>query len=157
MDKIDSQIVAELMVDARKPFRRIAKKIGISTQTVIKRYNELKAKGAIQVCAISINLKKIGYQGTAYLLMRSLPETNLSESIEQLKKTENIIIATKAIGDFEGYAVLIFKDIKDLYQRVLQIKRLPNIDEIDVSFTLPGIECVPPPANRNYWHQQKSV
>ena len=148
MDKVDLQIIAELTEDARKPFRKIGKKIGISTQTVIKRYNEMKAKGAIQICAISINIKKIGYQGTAQLLMRSLPQTNLSEAIEQLKKTQNIIIATKAIGDFEGYAVLVFKDVKDLYEKVLQIKMLPNIDEIEVSFAIPGIKYIPLPINK---------
>jgi len=144
MDKIDLQIITELMEDARKPFRQIAKKIGVSTQTVIKRYNELKAKGTIQFCAISMNLKKIGYGGTAYLLMTSSPGSNLSAAIEELRKTQNIVIATKAIGDFEGYAVLLFRDIKDLYERVQQIKRVPNVNKIEVSFALPGMLNFPP-------------
>jgi Lrp/AsnC family transcriptional regulator for asnA, asnC and gidA len=144
MDEIDLQIVAELMEDARKPFREIAKKLGVSTQTVIKRYNALKEKGTIQICSISIDPNKIGYEGIADLLITCHPGGNLSEAIDQLKKTQNIIIATRAIGDFEGYAVLIFKDAKDLYERVHQIKNLPEIEKVEVSFTTPVIMSVPP-------------
>ena len=60
------------------------------------------------------------------------------------KKIQNIVIATKAIGDFEGYAVLAFKDIKDLYERVLQIKKLPGIAKIEISFTIPGLNYLLP-------------
>jgi hypothetical protein len=68
----------------------------------------------------------------------------LSEAIDQLRKTQNIIIATGAIGDFEDYAVLIFKDAKDLYERVHQIKNLLGIEKVEASFTTPVIMSVPP-------------
>lgn len=143
MDKIDLEIIKELSDDARKPFRKIAKKIGISTQTVIKRYNEMKAKGTIQLCTIKIDLTKIGYKGTAHLLITSSLETSLSETIEELKSIQNIIIASKAFGDFEGYAILAFKDIEDLYEKVLQIKKLPCISNVEVSFAIPGMQHFP--------------
>jgi Lrp/AsnC family transcriptional regulator for asnA, asnC and gidA len=144
MDKIDLQIINELVDDARKPFREIAKKIGVSTQTVIKRYNEMKQKGTIQICAISIDANKIGYEGVAYLLITGSPGTNLSDAMNRLKKTENIIIATKAIGDYEGYAVLVFKNAKDLYEKVHQIKLMPEMENIEVSFTTPVPFSIPP-------------
>lgn len=43
--------------------------------------------------------------------------------MEHLRKMLKIILATKSIGDFEGYAVLVFKDSEDLYESVLHIKR----------------------------------
>jgi Lrp/AsnC family transcriptional regulator for asnA, asnC and gidA len=147
MDKIDFQIINELLEDARKPFIKIAKKIGVSIQTVIKRYNEMKAKGIIQLCAISINLKKIGYEGTAHLLITHSPGSRLSETMEQLENVQNIIVASKAIGDFEGYAVLVFKDIKDLYEKVLQIRKLPSISTVEVSFAILGMQYFPPQVN----------
>lgn len=144
MDKIDLQIINELISDARKPFREIAKKLGISTQTVIKRYDDLKKRGIIQICAISIDANKIGYEGMAYLLMNASAGNNLTKVIERLRKTENIIIATRAIGDYEGYAVLVFKNAKDLYDRVQQIKAMPEIGTIDISFTTPVPMNIPP-------------
>jgi Lrp/AsnC family transcriptional regulator for asnA, asnC and gidA len=147
MDKIDLQIIKELSEDARKPFIKIAKKIGVSIQTVIKRYNKMKAKRIIRQCAISINLKKIGYEGTAHLLITHSPGSRLSETMEQLENVQNIIMASKTIGDFEGYAILVFKDIKDLYEKVLQIKRLPSISTVEVSFAIPGMQYFPPKVN----------
>jgi Lrp/AsnC family transcriptional regulator for asnA, asnC and gidA len=144
MDKIDLQIIKELSEDARKPFIKIAKKIGVSTQTVIKRYNEMKAKGIIQLCAITIDLKKIGYKGAAHLLITHSPESRLSETMEQLKNIQNVVIASKAIGDFEGYAILVFKDVEDLYEKVLQIKGLSSISTVEVSFAIPGMQYFPP-------------
>jgi Lrp/AsnC family transcriptional regulator for asnA, asnC and gidA len=143
VDQVDMQIIAELKDDARKPFSKIAEKIGISTQTVIKRYNDMKEKGIIQLCSISINLQKIGYEGSAHLLITGSPGTNLSETMKKLRKTPNIILATKAIGDFEGYAVLIFKDINDLYERITQLKKEMNIENVKLSIAVPGVQYFP--------------
>jgi DNA-binding Lrp family transcriptional regulator len=142
MDKTDLQIMKELLLDTRKPFREIAKKLDISTQTVIRRYKEMKEKGIIQNCAISINANKIGYEGIAHLLITSAQGNTLSETIDILRKTENIIIATRAIGDYEGYAVMVFKNAKDFYEKLRKIKFMPWVETIDLSFTVP----IPPTA-----------
>ena len=143
MDEIDLQILRELDKNARKPFRTIAKEIGVSTQTVINRYNEMKEKGTIKFCAISINLKKIGYNGSAHLLIRSSPECNLSETMEELKKITNILLLSKTIGDFEAYAVLAFKTIKDVYETVVQVKSIPGVGNVEVSISIPGMKNFP--------------
>jgi Lrp/AsnC family transcriptional regulator, regulator for asnA, asnC and gidA len=143
VDQIDLQIIAELTDDARKPFRQIAEKIGVSTQTIIKRYNEMKKSGLIQHCSISVNLKKIGYSGSAHLLITGSTGSNLSETMSKLRKTPNIIIATKTIGDFEGYAVLVFKDATDLYENILQLKKILDVENLKVSISVPGIKDFP--------------
>ena len=143
MDNLNLQIIKELKIDARKPFKQIAEKIGVSTQTVIKRYNKMKETGVIQFCSISINLEKIGYKGSAHLLIKSTPGSNFSKTIEKIKKTPNIIFAGRVIGDFEGYAVLEFKNIKDLYEKVIQIRSSPDIENVQVSFATPGIQNYP--------------
>jgi Lrp/AsnC family transcriptional regulator for asnA, asnC and gidA len=145
MDKTDLRILRELNDDARKSFREIAKEIGVSTQTVIKRYNEMKERGIIQICAMSIDATKIGYEGLANLLITSSPGRNLSDAMERLKKTENIIIATSAVGDYEGYAVLIFRNAADLYEKTLKIKMMAEVGKVEVSFD-PFIFPIPPHA-----------
>lgn len=146
MDEIDLQIVNELAENARKPFKKIAKKIGISISTITKRYSEMKRKGIIKLCAIKVDLKKIGYRGIAYILLTYSSRSDLSEVMENIKKVPNVIIASKAIGDYEGYAILAFEDIKDLYEKVLQIRRLPSVSNVEVSFTVDSMQNFPPPA-----------
>jgi Lrp/AsnC family transcriptional regulator for asnA, asnC and gidA len=139
MDKIDLQIIKELSQNARKSFRKIAKKIGVSTQTLIRRYNEMREKGIIEFCSITIDLDKIGYKGTAYLLIHHSSQSTLDGTIKELKNIPNVVIASKALGDFEVYAILLFKDIEDLYEKVVQIKNLLTVSKVEVSFAIPGI------------------
>ena len=143
MDEIDLQILRELDKDARTPFSTIAKKIEVNTQTVINRYNEMKKKGTIQFCAISIDLEEIGYNGSAHLLISSSPESNLSKTMEELKKISNMILVSKMIGDFEAYAVLPFKNVRNIYDTVVQIKMLPGVGNVDVSISIPGMKRFP--------------
>ena len=62
MDKIDLYIGKILTGNARMSFTKIAKKLGISTSTVIKRYNRLRKK-VLPYSYLTINLKKLGYVG----------------------------------------------------------------------------------------------
>lgn len=48
------------------------------------------------------------------------------------------------IEDYEGYAVLIFKNVKDLYEKLHQIKLMPEIEKVEASFTVPINMTVPP-------------
>jgi Lrp/AsnC family transcriptional regulator for asnA, asnC and gidA len=146
VDETDLQILRELNIDVRKPFRKIAKKIGVSTQTVIKRFNEMKEMGTIESCSITININKIGYEGTAHLLITAT-KGHLSDALEQLKKIKNIIIASKAIGDFEAYAVLLFRNITELYTKVIQMRTIPYISDVEVSIAVPGMKDFPPKIN----------
>ena len=126
------------------PFQKIAKKLGVSTQTIIRRYDEMKANGTIGLFSVRMNLQKMGYQGTANLLISLNPGANSSEAVKQLRKTPNVIIATRTIGTHEAYAVLAFKNSADLYENVIKIRELPDILTTDVSFGIPGIQFFPP-------------
>ena len=64
--------------------------------------------------------------------------------MECIKKINGIIIAAKAVGDFEGYAVLAIKSIHDLYTKILQIKSLPDVSTIQLSIGIPGFQYFPP-------------
>ena len=147
LDKIDVNIIGELSEDARRPFGKIAKKLGVSTQTVAKRYSDMKKNGTIQFCTIMLDLTKIGYEGTAHLLLSSRPQSDITDVVKQLRKTQNIIITTRAMGEYEGYAVLAFKNAKNLYEKVTQIRQLPNILKVDISFEIPGVGYFPPNIN----------
>ncbi|PVX23458.1 MAG: transcriptional regulator, partial [Candidatus Bathyarchaeum sp.] len=57
MDQTDYKIVRILCKDARTPFQRIAKTLGIGTDTVIRRYNKLKEDGVILGSTVVLNSK----------------------------------------------------------------------------------------------------
>lgn len=103
MDSLHKKIIQELSQDVRTPFRAIAKKLGVSTQTVMRAYNEMKANGTIALSSVRVNLQKMGYQGTAHILISINPGANSSETVKQLRKTPNVMVATRTIGAYEAY------------------------------------------------------
>jgi Lrp/AsnC family transcriptional regulator for asnA, asnC and gidA len=149
MDNLNQEIIQELAKNGRKPFRTIAKKLGVSTQTIMRRYNEMKTNATTALSTISIDLEKLGYAGTAHMLIRVKPNVKSSQIVEQLSKTPNVITANRTMGSYDVYAVLAFIDVKDLYENVLKIRELLDLLTIDISIAIPGIKQVPPKNERD--------
>ena len=143
MDKIDQKIIQELNKNGRKPFRTIAKRIGISTQTITRRYNKMKKNGTIARLIITLNPEKLGYIGTAYLFIKVNHASKISQVIEQLSKTPNLIRAVPTFGSYEIYAILAFRNMIRLNEDILKINELPNILNLDFSVAVPGIKRFP--------------
>jgi len=112
----------------------------------------MKTNKTIALCAIRINLEKAGYIGTAHLLINTKPQTSSAETVKQLKETPGIIIATRSLGKYEAYAVLAFRDAKDFYESVLEIKKFPDVLNVDVSIAMPGIKAFPPKTSQFLLH-----
>ncbi|MDT8781261.1 MAG: Lrp/AsnC family transcriptional regulator [Candidatus Bathyarchaeota archaeon] len=149
MDSLDKKIIQELIKDGRVPFQRIAENHGVSTQTITRRYEEMKKNGTIASFSIKLNLQKIGYCGAAHILIKIKPNVSSYQTVKELKKTSNIIVATRSIGTHEAYAILVFKTITDLYEDILRIKELPDVMTTDVSFGVPGFQVFPPELNQS--------
>ncbi len=134
MDKIDLFILRELIKDARIPFLRIAKKLGVSPETVRTRYGKMKEDGTIKHCSVSINLSRIGYQGKVFLMITNSPKHDKSKTIAALKEMRNVFIASEVIGDFEIIGIAAVKDMNSLRTLVNKIKKLPSVNQVE--FTL---------------------
>ncbi|MDX3227049.1 Lrp/AsnC family transcriptional regulator [Streptomyces sp. ME19-01-6] len=52
-DELDRQLVEALQLDGRAPFSRIAEVLGVSDQTVARRYTRLRTAGAIRVLGLT--------------------------------------------------------------------------------------------------------
>ncbi|MEY9849443.1 Lrp/AsnC family transcriptional regulator [Streptacidiphilus sp. MAP5-3] len=52
-DRLDRQLAQALQLDARAPFSRIAEVLGVSDQTVARRYARLRDRGSVRVLGLS--------------------------------------------------------------------------------------------------------
>jgi len=133
MDEIDLRIIRELTKDAQTPFLRIAKKLGVSPETVRTRYGKMRKDGTIKHCSISIDLSKIGYQGKVFLMITNSPNNDKSKTIDALKKMRNIFIISEMIGDFEIMGIAPVKDMNSLKTLVNKIKKLPSVNQVKIT------------------------
>jgi Lrp/AsnC family transcriptional regulator for asnA, asnC and gidA len=95
IDTIDVQILTELIKDAQMPFSEISKKIGVSRETVRKRFEKMKKEEVIRRITILIDGHKIGEQGTAFLMLTCLRGADKKVVFQKLKIIQDVCMITE--------------------------------------------------------------
>ncbi|MEM2098656.1 MAG: Lrp/AsnC family transcriptional regulator [Candidatus Bathyarchaeia archaeon] len=131
MDAVDTQILTELMKDAQMPFSHIAKKIGVSPETVRKRYEQMKKERIIKQCAVLVDGRKLGDEGTAFLMLSCAAEVDRANVMKSLTQIPDLYMIVPLIGDYDFFAWARFRNLQQLSYIIGDIRRLGNIDRID--------------------------
>jgi Lrp/AsnC family transcriptional regulator for asnA, asnC and gidA len=131
MKAVDVQILTELMVDARTPFSHIAKKIGVSHQTVRNRYERMKKEGIIKACSVLVDGHKLGDEGTIFFMLSLAPEVNKEDVMKSLIQMPELYLIVEVIGDYDFFAWARFKNLYQLSHLVGDIRHLGNINRIE--------------------------
>jgi Lrp/AsnC family transcriptional regulator for asnA, asnC and gidA len=152
MDETDLFIIKRMTEDARVSFRKIAKELGVSPDTVISRYRRLQEKGVIRGSTVVLDPKKIGYKGMAAFMVDTSP-TNIigteatqpavSSILEKVIKMPDIILATKTVGDHDMLAIAVIKDVEHLIATGSDIAKIPGVKDLRVSFWVEKAELHP--------------
>ncbi|MEU5432796.1 AsnC family transcriptional regulator [Streptomyces sp. NPDC020719] len=94
-DELDLRIVNALQLDGRAPFSRIAAVLGVSDQTVARRYRRLYAEGELRVVAVR-DLERFGHAHWM-LRLRCTPDASVSIATALARRPD-----TKWIGLTSG-------------------------------------------------------
>jgi Lrp/AsnC family transcriptional regulator for asnA, asnC and gidA len=132
IDELDLQIVDKLAINGRAPFSKIAQELGTTTDTVIKRYQKLKASGAIKV-SIQIDPNKLGYGAILDFNIAFTASDNLPKISEELAKIPDIIIITKTSGDFDLQLTAMVKNLEQMLKLQDEISRVCGITKMEVT------------------------
>ncbi len=132
IDETDKQIVQKLSENGRMSFRRIAKEIGISTDTVIRRYEKLVKGGAMKI-SIQINPEKLGYQANLDFSLAFAFQKETSTIVENLSKIPDVIIILKTSGDYDLHVTAMVRDTKQQFEIQEEIAKIPNIAKIETA------------------------
>jgi len=152
MDETDLFIIERMTEDARVSFRKIAKELGVSPDTVISRYRTLQEKGVIRGSTVVLDPKKIGYKGMAAFMIDTSPTHTIateatppktSSILEKVIKMANIILATKTVGDYDLLAIAVIKDVEHLISTGADIAKIPGVKDLRVSFWVEKTELYP--------------
>jgi DNA-binding Lrp family transcriptional regulator len=132
VDDLDKQIASKLALDGRESFTKIAQEMGVSTDTIVKRYHRLKEKGAIKV-SIQINPNKIGYTSILDFNIAFTRPGGLSNPVvESLAKIPDVIIITETSGDYDLQLSAMIRDTAQSFDMQDQIARISGITKIEV-------------------------
>ncbi|MCS4542134.1 MAG: winged helix-turn-helix transcriptional regulator, partial [Euryarchaeota archaeon] len=85
----DLEIIEQLKLDGRQSFRRIAKKLGLSTATVSLRFSKMERAGIIKKVVPVIDYKKLGKSIPTIVSLR-IEASKLDSVVGSLKKLEGV-------------------------------------------------------------------
>lgn len=134
MDELDKKIITQLVSDARASFRQVAKEIGVSTATVIKRVNNLQEMGIITGYRAEIDYAKIGYEFKTLVMVKLKKGVGMDS--DELLVPSCVYRVHKMTGDYDIGILAIFKRRSDLSTYLSDLKSKPFIEDIKTEIIL---------------------
>jgi DNA-binding Lrp family transcriptional regulator len=113
-------------------FRKIAEEIGISTDTVIRRYERLVKSGAMKI-SIQINPEKLGIQANLDFSIAFAFQKETAPIVENLAKIPGVIIIIKTSGDFDLHVTSMVRDSIQQFEIQEEIAKIPNIAKMETA------------------------
>ena len=123
LDELDSGIVRALQEDGRRPYRQIARALGVSEGTVRGRARRLMASGALRVIAVADPFQ-LGYRVLAFVLLRVTPGEQ-ARVIETLGSWDEVTYVSACAGRIDVYIQVVCRDADHLWD--LLSARIPGI------------------------------
>ena len=131
MDKIDIEIVRILSKDARTPFKRIGKMLGVGTDTIFRRFKKLQEEGIILGSTIILHSKPCGIKGLCGLFIKLKSGSNPSAIKDALEKGHNLVTAFSTWGEYDFYVDVFYRDFKEVTDLIASLRKLNDIIAID--------------------------
>ena len=131
-NSIDRQLIEKLKANSRASFSELAKELGISASTVIRRYSSLNSRGIIRAI-IQINPTKVGYFSTACFRLTINSEANIATVSDDICKIPDVTGVIRTIGTFDLTIFVEVKSLEHLFQVEAEIASVHGIREMDAA------------------------
>ncbi|HLH67377.1 MAG TPA: Lrp/AsnC family transcriptional regulator [Solirubrobacteraceae bacterium] len=132
LDALDRAIISQLQVDGRRPFRAIARSLGVAEATVRFRATRLQEEGVLRILALADPFR-LGFAVQASVLIRVEPAAHRSVAAT-LATWPEVMYLSSCAGSADLYMHLICRDHDDLWR--LMAERLGAVEGVVGSETL---------------------
>ncbi len=126
IDEVDRRIIEKLSVNGRASFNDVGKQLGVSTSTVVRRYNDLTRNGIIRAL-IQVNPVKLGYPIAACFRLTIDSNGELSSVAEKIAKIPDVIGIVKTTGASD---LTVFTRIREIEHFIAIETEIANIEGI---------------------------
>ncbi len=137
LDKLDLQIIQEMMEDAEVSYADLGKKLFVSGGTIHVRIKKLEEMGVVKGKKLSVDLKELGYDVIAFIGIY-LEKSSLYDSVaKELKKVPQIVRLNYTTGNYSMFAEIVCKDIKQLrYVLHDELQKIKGIERTETFISL---------------------
>ena len=138
LDKLDMQIINDMMQDAEISYAELGKKLFVSGGTIHVRIKKLQESKIVTGTRLTVNLKELGYDVIAFIGI-FLEKSSLYDTVaKELRKIPEIVRLNYTTGNYSMFAEIVCKDINKL--RYVLHDKLQNVKGIERTETLISLE-----------------
>ena len=137
IDKLDLQIIQQLMHDASVSYAEMGRKLFVSAGTIHVRIKKLQDAGIINGMKFQVDLKKLGYDVIAFIGIY-LEKSSLYDTVaKDLKKIPEIVRMNYTTGNYSIFAEVVCKDIGQL-RSILhdELQKIKGIERTETFISL---------------------
>lgn len=136
-DKLDLDIIQQLMHDANVSYAEIGKKLFVSAGTIHVRIKKLQEAGVVNGMKYNVDLKKLGYDVIAFVGVY-LEKSSLYDAVaKDLRKIPEIVRLNYTTGNYSIFAEVVCKDIAQL-RSILhdELQKIKGIERTETFISL---------------------
>ena len=126
LDDVDLRILRMLQEDARTPFSRVAKEVGVSEATVHMRVKKLKELGVLRGFQALVDPSSVGKGLTAITLIKADP-MKYAEILERLKSIPDVYEVYDVTGEYDAVVKLRSGSREELASLIDDIGRISGV------------------------------
>ncbi len=136
LDEHDIRIIQNLW-NGRTPYRDVAKKVGLTTNTVRTRVNRMLESGALQIISL-VNPSALEDHQSAWIGFKVLPQ-NGNRALKAISGLKGVVGASTVSGRFDIMAIVMFNR-EHSYQRFLEeeLKKVEGLLSSETFFVIGG-------------------
>jgi DNA-binding Lrp family transcriptional regulator len=132
LDHRDVRILRVLERDARNSFAEIARDLGVSIDTVTKRYRKMLDMGILKRTTILLNPRTLGVETIASLELE-IDYSRVDELVEKIRGVPGIVFCTSSLGRKDIFAIAFLESVEELSSINFQLKGLEGVREVKSS------------------------
>jgi Lrp/AsnC family transcriptional regulator for asnA, asnC and gidA len=137
LDKLDLQIIHEMMDDAGISYADLGKKLFVSGGTIHVRIKKLQEIGIVRGTKLNVDLKQLGYDITAFVGIYLEKSSLYDQVAEDLKKVPEIIRINYTTGNYSMFIEIVARDINQLrYVLHDQLQKIRGIERTETLISL---------------------
>lgn len=140
-DKLDFQIINEMMETAEISYAELGKKLFVSGGTIHVRIKKMEEMGIVKGTKLDVDLKAIGYDVCAFIGIYLEKSSLYDVVVKELRKIPHIVRLNYTTGNYSMFAEIVCKDISQLrivlhdeLQKIRGIERTETFISLEESF-----------------------
>jgi len=142
LDKLDYQIIHEMMETAEISYADLGKKLFVSGGTIHVRIKKLQEMGIVKGNRLNVDLKAMGYDVIAFIGIYLEKSSLYDVVVKDLAKIPEIVRLNYTTGNYSMFAEIVCKDISQLryvlhdeLQKIKGIERTETFISLEESFS----------------------